>query len=158
MNSKIQIEPYTEKYRQEVELLIKSIGEEFSEPISTSGESKKPFSADRYLVAIKDHEVAGTISITRLDDGNSVLRRMFLHKSYRGQGIAARLLQEIVIWARGNNIHAIYLGTMTQFEGAQKFYEKQSFKKLDIEFLPKDFPINPIDSIYYKLNLAYSQY
>lgn len=154
MNSKIQIVPYTEKYQQEVELLIKSIGEEFSEPISTSGECKKPFSTDRYFVAIKDHEVAGTISITRLEDGNSVLRRMFVHKNYRGQGLAARLLQEIVIWARGNNVDAIYLGTMTQFVGAQKFYEKQTFEKLDSEFLPKDFPINPIDSIYYKLNLA----
>jgi RimJ/RimL family protein N-acetyltransferase len=72
---------------------------------------------------------------------------MFLHKNYRGQGIASSLLQTIIHWCVDNNVNAIYLGTMTQFERAQKFYENNHFERIDVGYLPSDFPVNPIDSI-----------
>ena len=81
---------------------------------------------------------------------------MFLHKNYRGQGIAELLLQNIVNWANKTNVTSIFLGTMTQFTAAQKFYERHEFKKIDKQFLPNDFPVNLMDSIFYKRNLIQS--
>lgn len=156
LNSNIQIIPFKEQYQQEIELLLETISKEFSEPISTNSINKNLLPPDVYLVAVAGNKVVGTISITKLENNNAVLRKMFLHKNYRGQGIAELLLQNIVNWAIDNNVKAIYLGTMKQFATAQKFYEKHNFKKISIELLPKDFPINPIDSIFYKLNLIHA--
>lgn len=156
LNSKVQIIPFEVQYQQEIELLLESINKEFSEPISTNRITKSLLPPDLYLVAVAENKVVGTISITRLENRNSVLRKMFLHKNYRGQGIAELLLQNIVNWAFENNCKTIYLGTMTQFSTAQKFYEKHKFEKISIELLPKDFPINPIDSLFYKLNVIHS--
>ena len=84
-----------------------------------------------------------------------MLRKMFLHRNYRGAGIAALLLLHIINWALENDVQAIYLGTMTQFAAAHKFYEKHHFEKIGIELMPEDFPVNPVDSIFYKLQLMH---
>jgi GNAT superfamily N-acetyltransferase len=153
---KIQILPYQELYQQEIDFLMESIAKEFTEPISTNKIKKSIILPDVYLVAVLENELIGTISITKLENSNSVLRKMFLHKNYRGQGIAELLLQNIVYWANDNSVNSIYLGTMAQFRAAQKFYERLNFEQIDKELLPKDFPLNPIDSIFYKLNLIQS--
>ena len=151
----IQIVLFEERHQPEVELLLESIGEEFSEAISTKNANKTTLPLDLYLMAVIENRVFGTIGITRLEKDNAVLRKMFLHKNYRGQGVAALLLLNVLNWAKGNGINAIYLGTMTQFKTAHKFYEKHHFTMIGVEQLPLDFPINPINSIFYKLNLVH---
>jgi GNAT superfamily N-acetyltransferase len=78
---------------------------------------------------------------------------MFLNKKVRGQGIAELLLEKVINWAIENRLKTIFLGTMTQFKAAQRFYEKHGFDRISLENLPNDFPLNPVDSIFYKKNL-----
>jgi GNAT superfamily N-acetyltransferase len=151
---KIQILPYQEEHQAKIDLLLESIAKEFNEPISTSNIAKSILVPDVYLVAMLQNELIGTISITKLKNSNSVLRKMFLHKNYRGQGIAELLLQRVINWANDNHVNSIYLGTMAQFTTAQKFYERLNFEQINKEILPTDFPLNPVDSIFYKLNLS----
>jgi N-acetylglutamate synthase-like GNAT family acetyltransferase len=153
---KIQILPYQELYQQEIDFLMDSVAKEFIEPISTKSIAKNILQPDMYLVAMIENKVVGTISVTKLKNNNSVLRKMFLHKYYRGQGIAELLLQRVINWANDNHVNSIYLGTMAQFTTAQKFYERLNFEQIDKGLLPTDFPLNPIDSIFYKLNLIQS--
>jgi N-acetylglutamate synthase-like GNAT family acetyltransferase len=155
-SNQMQIIPYSRQYQIEIDILMDKIREEFQEPIS----SQKSFMAadaiklpDEYLLALVNNKVVGTISVTKLENSNSVLRRMFLNKNFRGQGIAESLLTQATNWAIQNKLKAIYLGTMTQFKAAQKFYEKHNFKKITLENLPADFPVNPVDSIFYKKDL-----
>lgn len=150
------IVPYEKKHQQEIDFMMESIAKEFTEPISTNRIAQSIFPPDIYLVAMVENKVVGTISNTKLENNNSVLRKMFLHKNYRGQGIAELLLQNIINWANDNTVNSIYLGTMAQFSTAQKFYERLNFEQIDKELLPNDFPINPVDSIFYKLNLISS--
>lgn len=156
IGSSIQIIQFKEHYHQEIELLLSTIANEFSEPISSKSTNKSILTPDLYLLAIADNKVVGTISITQLSNNNSVLRKMFLHKNYRRIGIAELLLQKVINWGLDNNLKTIYLGTMSQFVTAQKFYEKHKFSKISIEQLPIDFPVNPIDSVFYKQNLIHS--
>lgn len=151
--SNINIIPFDSLHKQAIDQLMESIQVEFSEPISSNGNAKNILPPDLYLVALVGNKFAGTISITKLENNNAVLRKMFMHKEYRGHGIAAMLLQKIVNWSLENHVQTIYLGTMIQFLAAQKFYEKQHFVKITVEQLPPDFPINPIDSVFYKLKL-----
>lgn len=156
MNLQVHIINYQEQFQPDIDMLMESIQYEFVEAISTNNIIRTVLLPDLYLLAFVENKLAGTISITRLEHNHSVLRKMFLHKNYRGQGIAELLLQNIVHWANKTNLASIFLGTMTQFSAAQKFYEKHEFKKIDIQLLPKDFPVNPMDSIFYKRNLIQS--
>jgi ribosomal protein S18 acetylase RimI-like enzyme len=78
---------------------------------------------------------------------------MFLSKQFRGQGVAKMLLDTLINFAIDNKVSNIYLGTMTQFKVAQKFYEKHNFTKIPRTALPIDFTINPVDTIFYKREL-----
>lgn len=156
MNPQVHIINYQEQFQPEIDMLMESIQNEFVEGISSNNSNKIVLLPDLYLLAFIETKLVGTISITRLQHNHSALRKMFLHKNYRGQGIAELLLQNILNWANETNVTSIYLGTMTQFTAAQKFYERHEFKKIDKQLLPKDFPVNPMDSIFYKLNLIQS--
>jgi Acetyltransferase (GNAT) domain len=88
LNPQIQIIPFQEQFQQEINLLMESNSKEFLEPISNNRITKSILTPDLYLVAFLENKVIGTISITKHKNNNSVLRKMFLHKNYRGQGIA----------------------------------------------------------------------
>ncbi len=160
INDKINIIPYKIAFQPKIDMLMLCISEEFSEPISLTKLPDTPSAALNttpvpylYLLATLKEEVIGTISLISLKEGNAVLRKMFLHKDFRGKGIAKMLLNEVLNWAVENNIKAIYLGTMTQFVVAQKFYEKNGFNHISSNHLPDDFPINPVDEIFYQKKL-----
>lgn len=157
MADNINIVPYDILYQPQIDMLMMSISKEFPEPIfmlKPNSTAKPVVLPDLYLLGILNDHVAGTISLTKLNGGNSVLKKMFLHKDFRGKGIAKKLLLEVIDWAFENKIKAIYLGTMSQFKEAQKFYERNGFEKIAIGKLPADFPINPLDTIFYQLKLV----
>ena len=91
-----------------------------------------------------------------LSNGNAVLKRMMTDKEYRGagSGLAAKLLHLAVDWGRSQEVKAIYLGTMSQFKAAQKFYTKHGCIEVRTSQLPSDMPINPIDSLFYRLDFT----
>lgn len=152
----INIASFNKQYQSDIDILMEEIRDEFSESIAPP---KLPINIepiqlpDKYLVVLANNKVVGTITITKLKNDNSVLKRMFLNKNFRGQGIAESLLENVTNWAIENKLITIFLGTMTQFKAAQKFYEKHGFEKISLENLPNDFPLNPVDSIFYKKNL-----
>jgi GNAT superfamily N-acetyltransferase len=148
---KVDIVPFQKKYQPAIDLLMAGITNEFAEPIAQpKPASDIPQLPDKYFVALINDTVAGTISITKLGNGHAVLKRMFVNKIYRGNGIATLLLNNTVNWAVENNVTAIFLGTMVQFKTAQHFYERHGFEKIELADLPIDFPVNPVDSIFYK--------
>lgn len=55
-----------------------------------------------------------------------------VHKDYRGQGLASRLLQEVEQWVKENNgryIHALSCD-IDSYAPARAFYEKNGYKKV----------------------------
>jgi GNAT superfamily N-acetyltransferase len=148
---KIDIVPFQKKHQPAIDLLMAGIADEFAGPIA----APKPASditqlPDKYFVGLINDTWAGTVSITKLRNGHAVLKRMFVNKIYRGNGIATLLLNNAVNWAVENNVTVILLGTMAQFKTAQHFYERQGFEKIELADLPVDFSANPVDSIFYK--------
>ncbi len=111
--------------------MIQSIAAEFEQPISSSN-MPSPVVLDRYWVAIHDKEIVGTIGVLKLAPNSAVLKRMFVQKEYRGKdyGISASLLNQVLVWSSDEGIDTIYLGTMSQFKAAHKFYEKHGFKAI----------------------------
>jgi len=80
---------------------------------------------------------------------------VFVKKEFRGEhmGVWTMLLKTAINWSKENRIKNLFLGTMTQFKAAKRFYLKNGFLKIDKMQLPLDFINNPIDDLYYKMDL-----
>ena len=151
----VEIIPFYEKYALGVELLISEIAKEFQKNISTSNSIDRIGSMDKFWLALDKGQLVGTIGIKLLENHNSILKNMFVHKTHRGseKGFSKLLLETLLIWCNGHEISKIYLGTMSQFQRAHEFYEKNGFVVADYSELPRDFIRNPLDDVFYVKNL-----
>jgi N-acetylglutamate synthase-like GNAT family acetyltransferase len=153
----IEITPFQIYHQTDVDILMTTIAKEFTDNIF-SPQSKTlievaSLPTDKYWVACNKDIVIGTIGFSTLKNNNIVLKRMFLNKEFRGHGVAKALLDTLINSAIDNKVSNIFLGTMTQFKAAQKFYKKYGFKNIPQTDLPVDFPINPVDKIFYQRKL-----
>ena len=108
-----------------------------------------------FWVARAGERVVGTIGL--LDDGGDVaLRKMFVDHAYRGRlhAVGQRLLDTLLAHARARRIPRILLGTRPEMHAAHRFYEKNGFVRIDEAALPARFPRMPVDSVFYRLELA----
>jgi N-acetylglutamate synthase-like GNAT family acetyltransferase len=153
----VDISPFKIHQHKGIDVLMNEIANEFTEnifsPQSKTISEVSLLATDKYWVANRKDTVIGTIGFQMLKKNNIVLKRMFLKKEFRGRGVSKALLDTLINSAIENNFSCIYLGTMTQFKAAQAFYEKNGFAKTLQISLPKDFPINPVDKVFYKKEL-----
>ena len=100
-------------------------------------------------------EVVGTIALRDFGNGRAALRKMFVKGFYRGpqHGVAARLLDELLRWARDRGLHEIYLGTTAVMPAAHRFYEKNGFALIEAADLPPAFPRMAVDTRFYRKTL-----
>lgn len=151
----MQVIKYQKRHEGDVNSLKAEISKEFDKPISLSNSLTKKKIVDEYWMAEKNDLVIGTIGIIKLRNKNAILKSMFVKKEYRGDknGVSKLLLKTAINWSKKEKIDNIFLGTMMQFKAAQKFYEKYNFYKINRIDLPTDFVHNPIDNVFYKLEL-----
>jgi GNAT superfamily N-acetyltransferase len=131
---------------------------EFSEVITTKHSTiiKEVYRLphQKYWVALHGQKVVGTIGIV-LYGHSAVIKRMMVDKAFRGSAFntAKKLMDKAIEWAKEFSAKKIFLGTMQQFKAAQKFYLKNGFVEIAIGKLPSDYPPNPMDTIFYELDL-----
>ncbi|WP_053223749.1 GNAT family N-acetyltransferase [Roseivirga seohaensis] len=106
-------------------------------------------------MALFDGKVIGTIALIIIKHEYGILKKMMLKKEFRGatHNVAKQLLQTTIDESEKDQLEWIYLGTMTQFKAAQRFYQKHGFQQIDEKELPADFLRNPIDTLFYELSL-----
>lgn len=104
-----------------------------------------------FWIAIVQKVVVGTIALLDIGHHRVALRKMFVHKDYRGKerGVAQTLLDEAQRWAESRGISDIFLGTTAKFLAAHRFYEKNGFVEIDKTALPTSFPIMAVDTKFY---------
>jgi len=161
MNSLIR--PFCLDDEQQIVDLIVSIQQrEFNIPITADDQPDLLDIPDYYQknrgnfwVALHNEDVVGTISLLDIGNGQSALRKMFVHQHYRGpeKGTARNLLKTLLDWATSKRLREIYLGTTPHFLAAHRFYEKNGFTEISKEDLPKTFPIMEVDTKFYKYEL-----
>ena len=157
------IEEYQEKYKEGIAQLILNIQQnEFNIPVTLSDQPDLLNIENVYLkkkgnfwVAVETEQVIGTIALIDMDKNQAALRKMFVHKDFRGKekGIGQLLLNTLINWSRQNHINEIYLGTVEQLHAAKRFYEKNGFVNAEKETLPETFPLMPVDTEFYKLKI-----
>ncbi len=147
----VKIIPFQIKYQEKVNLLLAEIAKEFPNPILSPSTKHKNTTIDKYWIALQGELVVGTIAIVKLKQKNAMLKKMFVAKAYRGKekGIANLLLNTVFEWCKQEQVATIFLGTMLQFKGAHRFYEKNGFREIDRAELPMDFVFNLVDEVFY---------
>ncbi len=101
-------------------------------------------------------QLVGTIAFIATGHNACALRKMFVHKNYRGgqYGLAQLLLNTLLADCRAKQITNIYLGTVSVLKAACRFYEKNGFEAMDKANLPSYFPLMAADNVFYHLHLT----
>jgi N-acetylglutamate synthase-like GNAT family acetyltransferase len=107
--------------------------------------------AGNFWVALLDGDVVGTIALRDIGKNQGALRKMFVRATHRGKehGIAARLLERLVLSATGAQVRDLYLGTTEKFVAAHRFYERNGFIQVAAQALPEAFPRMSLDTRFY---------
>jgi N-acetylglutamate synthase-like GNAT family acetyltransferase len=160
----VDIIPWEKKYEDAVIDLILSIQRtEFQISITEADQPDLRRIKEFYMqgngnfwIALYANSVVGTLALVDIGHQQVALRKMFVHKDFRGSlhSLANKLLQRGVDWCIQKNIKDIYLGTVEVLKAAQRFYEKNGFDKLDKEQLPSNFPVMSVDTIFYHLSIV----
>lgn len=78
-----------------------------------------------HLVGYKNGKAAATARIRFIEDNTLKLQRIATLKEFRGEGLGAKILEEIKSFAKEHDIHALVLSSQ---EHAVPFYEKSYFE------------------------------
>lgn len=160
----MQIEVYRKEYEQAVIDLILHIQQnEFAVPVTIADQPDlldvKNFyckGKGNFWIATENDQLVGTIALIDIGNGQSALRKMFVHEAWRGKEKATgqRLLDHVVDWCRRNEINEIYLGTFHKLQAAQRFYLRNRFVEVAKQSLPASFPLMQVDNMFFKLHLS----
>lgn len=142
-----------------IDLIVSIQRGEFSIPITAQDQ---PDLADipgfyqkgcgNFWVAAQEGRAVGTISLLDIGNNQAALRKMFVHKDFRGRetGTAGKLLKTLLAWAGNEQVSDIYLGTTPKFLAAHRFYEKNGFAEIEKSDLPPAFPVMVVDTKFYR--------
>lgn len=160
----IEIITYNKRYSQQVIDLILTIQQnEFNVPVTINDqpdlqEIENFYFKDKshFWLATEDDKVVATIALIDFHNGQAALRKMFVHKDYRGKekGIGQKLLDILTKYCKEKNINEVYLGTFHKLIAAQKFYLKNGFTELPKNQLPSTFPLMEVDDCFFQLIIS----
>ncbi len=141
----VTIAPYHDELKDEVIALVTSVQQEFGVPVTIADQpdlqdipNVYQQGAGNFWVAMHEGMVIGCIALIDCGQHTGIIRKMFLHPSYRGKdkGISHALLLTLTAWATDNNIRDLFLGTVDKLPAASRFYEKNGFHLIDESALP----------------------
>jgi ribosomal protein S18 acetylase RimI-like enzyme len=80
------------------------------------------------LYVLKEQEqIIGTVAVRNKEHGVAEIKRLFLHKSYRGQGWGSRLLDLALDFCLGAGYTKVILDTERRLQRSQELYLSRNF-------------------------------
>lgn len=159
----ITIKPFESIFTEPLISLILDIQQnEFNLPIKREDQSDLEHIPEEFQqgnsnfwIAVDGDQLIGTIALTDLGQHKGALRKMFVHKDYRGatHGLAKKLLDTLITWAKEKQFSDLYLGTADALQAAHRFYEKNGFVSVPRNEVPDGKYIMAVDTKFYHLSL-----
>ncbi len=157
------IKTYEEAHKEQISNLIINIQRnEFKVPITLADQPDLANIPSFYQIKKGDFWVAendmgnviGTIALIDIGGNEGAIRKMFVHKDYRGKklGVAQSLFNTLFKRAKEAEMNALYLGTIARLEAAIRFYERNGFTPIEKQDLPATFPLMAVDTHFYQLH------
>lgn len=115
-------------------------------------ENYYPNAGGLFLLAVLNNNIVGTVACSKLNAHCFVLKRMFVKKMLRGEGVAQKLLDQLFdqIVYSNNTQNAIFFLSTKESEAiaAKKFYLKNGFRIIHKSELPDNFPFFYQDDLF----------
>ena len=73
--------------------------------------------------------VVGSVGIERLEGATAEIHRLYVDRSFRGQGMGRALVEAVLAWCRNESLKRLVLWSDTRFERAHVLYERMGFRK-----------------------------
>lgn len=153
------IRPWTTADRDAVlDLIVPIQQHEFGLPITAADQpdltdvegAYRGGGGEFWVAASADGAVVGTIAAIVFAPRSIALRKMFVHASERGSGLAGRLMATVLAWAAEQGHRDVVLGTTAVMHSAQRFYARHGFEQIDPDELPAGFPRMAVDSVFFR--------
>lgn len=81
-----------------------------------------------YVLEDQDGSIIGSYGLYPTEPGACELRKMYLHRAYRGKGLGRRLLEDALSHAKQSGFRRITLETASVLKEAIRLYESYGFK------------------------------
>ena len=88
-----------------------------------------------YVLEEQDGSIVGSYGLYPMEPGVCELRKMYLHRDYRGRGLGRRLLEDALARARQLGFRRITLETASVLKEAIRLYESYGFKPFKADHL-----------------------
>ena len=160
----IEIKQYESAYCDQIITLILNIQQnEFQVPVTLADQPDlliidqyyQQRNGDFWVAVNEQNAVVGTIALIDNGETYGTIRKMFVRADYRGKelGIAAKLFDTLEKKAITNNMTALYLGTVERLKASHRFYEKNGFIEIPKADLPNNYPLMPVDTMFFMKTL-----
>ena len=104
--------------------------EELKEDQATYDQFNKVASIQTVVLLYADSEPVASGCFKKFDENTVEIKRMFVQKSYRGQGLSKKVLMELEKWAMEKGYAAAVLETSIHFETALRLYRNSGYKSI----------------------------
>ena len=94
----------------------------------------------RFYIIQDTGTLIGIGGLRRLNATSCELKRMYVRKPYRGQGIGLKLLQQLLYDARALKFKKVYLDTPLFCQKAQALYMANGFHYIDHPYPGNEYP------------------
>lgn len=128
----VNIRSYEESYNKAINDFIISIYveefgfEEHREEIEKHNNEIYKKSDGKLWIALNEkNEIVGTIALLKHSDDNVELKKFYVRKDYRGQGVSKALYEKAMDMCKESGFKRIFLGTYERLETAIQFYIKR---------------------------------
>ena len=106
-----------------------------------------------FWIALADGRLIGTIGLMPKGKDCAVLKKFFVKKEFRSQGVGLALYGRLLEFAGEAGIRRIILDTPSVAHASHRFYEAAGFHRIGREELPVPYSYPDRDSILYRLDL-----
>jgi putative acetyltransferase len=113
--------------------LVFGEGAETDAPVLDLPRSYEATGGAFWVAVAPNGDIVGTCGVAPVAPGDYELRKMYLRPDVRGAGVAQRLLDECVAWARARSGRRIVLDTIHEMDRAIRFYERNGFVRDDAQ-------------------------
>lgn len=127
-----QIKEFEERYNKKVNDFVISIYvdeygfEEHKIGIEKEDNSIYAKVGGNFWIAVDEKdEIIGTIAVYKHSDSDIEIKRLYVRKDYRGEGLSKALYEKVMELCRENSFKKIFLGTYDRLENAIYFYLKR---------------------------------
>jgi GNAT superfamily N-acetyltransferase len=92
-----------------------------------------------FLMAVAEGRAAGCGGLCRFSDREGEIKRLYVAPSWRGRGLARRLMERLIGRARGLGYSRLLLDTLPSMKEAQSLYRSLGFRSVP------SYRFNPVE-------------